>query len=235
MSRPTSDERFEPARQLWAGRFQAVLTTQSVAEPGYPFPSVVPYCLDREGRLLMLLSRLAQHTRNLSTDPRCGLSVSAHRDGDVQQSTRLACLGDVSAVDPADQAAHGRWFRYFPHTQPYREQLDFSLYRLSPKRFHFNGGFATARWLGSDQVLRDSPFDEAGETELLATLQDPVPRLSEDQVGAAAAPVRLVGIDPWGLDLARGERLVRIGLPGPLIDRAQIYGAIVGAASTANR
>lgn len=33
-------------RQLWAGRFQGVLSTHSLAEQGYPFGSVVPYCLD---------------------------------------------------------------------------------------------------------------------------------------------------------------------------------------------
>lgn len=38
----SDDDRFEAARQLWAGRFQGVIATQSLAEPGYPFPSVVP-------------------------------------------------------------------------------------------------------------------------------------------------------------------------------------------------
>ncbi len=28
--------------------------------------------------------------------------------------------------------------------------------------------------------------------------------------------VRVVGVDPWGLDLAQGDRLSRLPLPGPL-------------------
>jgi hypothetical protein len=29
-------------------------------------------------------------------------------------------------------------------------------------------------------------------------------------------PLRLAGVDPWGLDVARGERPRRIHLPGPI-------------------
>ena len=35
------------------------------AMPGFPFGSVVPYCLDEQGRPLILISRIAQHTHNL--------------------------------------------------------------------------------------------------------------------------------------------------------------------------
>jgi len=226
MSQPASAERLEPARRLWAGRFQAVLTTQSRAEPGYPFPSLVPYCLDQRGRVLLLLSRLAQHSRNLGADRRCGLLVSEPTDGDIQQATRIACLGDVDPVDRIDQAAYRRWFRYFPHTLPYHEQLDFGLYRLTPGRFHFNGGFATARWLTCDQVLRPSPLDDPEETALLATLEDLAQGLCARYRGCTESPARLAGLDPWGLDLACGERLMRLDLPGPLTDPDRIREAL---------
>jgi hypothetical protein len=210
------DARFEDARQLWAGRFQAVLTTHSLAEPGYPFASVVPYCLDPEGNALLLLSHLAQHTKNLVADPRCGLSVAEYTDGDVQQSLRLACPADCEPVDTADGASHRRWFRYFPASRPYHEQLNFRLYRLRPRRFHYNGGFATARWLGNDRVLHPSAFDEAQEREMLDRLAL-LPELARlAPMGSADPPVRLAGVDSWGLDLAQGERLRRIPLPGPI-------------------
>lgn len=64
------------AQSLWAGRFQGVLSTHSQAHPGYPFGSVVPYCLDNVGFPLLLLSHLAQHTRNLMAEPRCALTLA---------------------------------------------------------------------------------------------------------------------------------------------------------------
>lgn len=53
-----------------------VLSTHSQAHPGYPFGSVVPYCLDNVGFPLLLLSHLAQHTRNLMAEPRCALTLA---------------------------------------------------------------------------------------------------------------------------------------------------------------
>ncbi len=203
-----NDDRFEDARQLWAGRFQGVLSTHSQAEPGYPFASVVPYCLDREGRALLLLSHLAQHTKNLIADPRCGISVAEAAEGDVQQTLRLSCLADCRAVEGTDTDAHGRWFRYYPDSRVYFEQLNFRLYRLQPKRFHYNGGFAAARWLGTERVLRPSPFSADEETGVLDELAGLTPSL--------APPARLAGVDPWGLDLRHADRLERIPLPGPL-------------------
>ena len=228
MTAPDRDPRFEDARQLWAGRFQAVLTTHSVAEQGYPFGSMVPYCLDRDGQALLLLSHLAQHTKNLNTDARCGLCVAEGTDGDVQQSLRLSCVADAEPVDPSDRASHARWFRYFPASRPYAEQLNFRLYRIRPRRFHFNGGFAAARWLGQERILWRSPLGDEEELSLLRALEDLTTRLTE-RMGASGAPTRPVGIDPWGLDLAQGERLTRVPLTGPLTTLDAVRAAVQAA------
>jgi hypothetical protein len=220
---PDTDPRFEAGRDLWAGRFQGVIATHSLAESGYPFASVVPYCLDTQGYALLLLSHLAQHTKNLEANPRCALSVSEAADGDVQQSLRLACPADCEPVDRADQASHGRWFRYYPASLPYFEQLNFRLYRLRPRRFHFNGGFATARWLGNERIMRRG-FEEDLEIRALAALRGlpaftaspPAHADSDIPTAKGAVPLRIAGVDPWGADLAQGERLRRIPLPGPI-------------------
>jgi hypothetical protein len=217
------DPRFESARQLWAGRFQAVLATHSLAEPGYPFTSVAPYCLDAQGNALLLLSHLAQHTKNLGANPHCALSVSEATDGDVQRALRLCCPADGEPVDPADRASHDRWFRYYPASRPYYEQLDFRLYRLRPRRFHVNAGFAAARWLGNPRILRPG-FAQDLEIRALAALGT-LPSFSQGSPASsepdrastdAAPPLRIAGVDPWGADLAQGERLRRIHLPGPI-------------------
>lgn len=226
MPQPDTDRRFEDARQLWAGRFQAVLTTHSAADPGYPFGSLVPYCLDHEGRALLLLSHLAQHTKNLSSNPRCGLCVTQVSEGDVQQSLRLFCPADAESVDPSDGASHARWFRYFPASRPYYEELNFHLFRITPRRFHFNGGFATARWLGVERILRPSPLGEAEESRLLLALGDLLDRPSDEGSDGPGTASRLAGVDPWGLDLARGERLTRVPLPGPLVTLDALRSAI---------
>jgi hypothetical protein len=231
---PEGDQRFEDARQLWAGRFQAVLNTHSLAEPGYPFGSLVPYCLDQAGHALLLLSHLAQHTRNLNADPRCGLCLAQATDADPQQSLRLSCPADAQPVDLADTASHARWFRYFPASRPYFTELNFRLYRVRPRRFYFNGGFATARWLGTERILRPSPLDDADEVRLLGALGD-LPGLLAERYGASGAPIRLAGADPWGLDLALGEHLTRVPLPGPLSTLDSLRDAVLAACNVQRR
>jgi heme iron utilization protein len=117
----SSDEQAHAARQVLAGTFQGVLSTHSLEQAGYPFGSVVPYVLDRDGLPLLLLSHLSQHTKNLDADGRCGLTVVEMGDGDVQERGRLSAVGDVtpSGLDADFEC----YFRYFPHARMYFEQL----------------------------------------------------------------------------------------------------------------
>lgn len=218
----------EDVRQLWAGRFQGVLSTQSLAEPGYPFGSLVPYCLDETGLPLFLFSHLAQHCKNLEADRRCAFTIAEPVAGDVQQGLRLTCVGDCSQAPPDDRGAASRYFRYFPQARAYFEQLNFRLYRLVPRRFHFNGGFATARWLGTDRVLRASTISTADETQLIEQVEKTETRILERLAGTKPrnqAP-RITGVDAWGIDVAFGDRLKRIPFPQRL-DAAGGLGAFL--------
>jgi hypothetical protein len=216
---------FEPVRRLWADRFQGVISTHSVAEPGYPFGSLVPYCLDRNGLAILLFSHLAQHARNLAADPRCAFTLFEPVPGDVQQGQRLTCIGECTLIDERETDATQRYLNYFPAGRAYFQQLNFRPYRLHPKRFHYNGGFAAARWLGNERVLRPSPFDAATEANLATALaRDHGSRLEALMPNAAAAPVplRIAGVDPWGLDLGRGDRLRREAFPEAMTDATEI-------------
>jgi putative heme iron utilization protein len=63
------------ALQLLHGQHYATLATHAGQLPGYPYATVLPYVLDEQHRPLLLISALAEHTRNLLADGRCSLSV----------------------------------------------------------------------------------------------------------------------------------------------------------------
>ncbi|MEA3277384.1 MAG: DUF2470 domain-containing protein [Pseudomonadota bacterium] len=211
----SSDEHAYAARQVLAGTFHGVLSTHSLEQAGYPFGSVVPYVLDQDGLPLLLLSHLSQHTKNLDADGRCGLTVVEVGTGDVQERGRLSAVGDVMPTGPVADAE--RYFRYFPHARMYFERLGFRFYRFTPLRFHWNGGFATARWFGIDRIVRANPLSREAQARILAHMnQDHADAL----LGYLAAAdgindidgVTMLGIDAEGIDLKVKDLLRRIPL-----------------------
>lgn len=223
------------AQALWAGRFQGLISTHSQAQPGYPFGSLVPYCLDREGRPLLLLSHLAQHTRNLLADPRCAFSLHEPTGGDVQQVLRLTALAQCQPVAPEDPAEVERYLRYYPASRPYWEQLNFLLFRLEPLRFHLNGGFAAARWAAPADILESNPFSPAQEAALLDTLagyqgEALRRRIRAQHPGATwGEPLEILGVDGSGIDLRGAEAPLRLSLPAVVRDGEALLRLLEGA------
>ena len=74
-----SEQAKREARELLLREYRGVLSTQSKAMPGFPFGSVVPYCLDAQGWPLILISRIAQHTHNLKVDGKCSLLTTCRQ------------------------------------------------------------------------------------------------------------------------------------------------------------
>lgn len=224
------DEQALAARHLLAGTFHGVLSTHSLEQEGYPFGSVVPYVLDPEGNPLMLLSHLSQHTRNLDADGRCGLTVMQPGGGDVQTRSRLSALGDISRLEPAPGAE--RYFNYFPQTRPYYEQLGFFFYRFRPTRFHWNGGFATARWFAASRIIRANPLHPDVERQVLAHMNQDQgdklrPYLDPPERQDADVQVIMVGIDAEGLDLRVNEQLYRVALPREIATLEEAQAALL--------
>jgi putative heme iron utilization protein len=212
----SGDETARSAQDLLAGRFQGFLSTHSLEHEGYPFGSVVPYVLDREGTPLLLLSHLSQHTKNLEANPKCGLTVVQPGSGDVQQLSRLSAIGEVLQTDAAADAE--RYFNHFPQTRVYHDELGFRFYRFTPRRFHWNGGFASARWFDPGRILRTNPFGPEVEQQILdhmngdhrIALKGYLQRSMDQDTDTIPT---MAGIDGSGIDLRTGERLVRIALP----------------------
>ena len=212
----SGEEQAQSARALLAGAFQGVLSTHSLEHEGYPFGSVIPYMRDLTGAPVLLLSHLSQHTKNLHANPRCGLTLLKSGGGDVQQRARLSAIGDVSATETS--ADTERYFDYFPQTRVYHEELGFRFYRFQPIRFHWNGGFATARWFDPSRLLLATPFNLPITQQILGHMnQDHVDTLRHYLRHVADynpdEPAVMVGIDGEGMDLRVDDRLYRVGFP----------------------
>jgi putative heme iron utilization protein len=142
------------ARELLASRRVGVLATVSARHGGHPLTSLAPFALAASGEPVMLLSALAQHTRNLEADPRASLFVhdAAAADADPRTAVRLTVVGRVRRAAPAEEEdLKARYLARHPEARGLMN-LDFALYVLAVDEAQLIGGFAAAGWIPGDQL-----------------------------------------------------------------------------------
>jgi putative heme iron utilization protein len=220
------------ARELLLKEYRGVLSTHSKAMPGFPFGSVVPYCLDAEGRPLILISRIAQHTHNLGQDAKCSLLVGERGAEDVQAVGRLTLLAEARQLrDEGEiEAAAQRYYRFFPQSRDYHRAHDFDFWRLEPVRWRFIGGFGAIHWL--DEVALANPFATDGSEASM------VEHMNADHASAIAhyvalaglprhEPAQLAGIDSEGFHLRIGQSLYWLAFAAPCHSPGAVRQALV--------
>lgn len=147
------------ARELLARRRVGVLATVSLRHGGAPYTSLAPFALSALGEPLLLLSGLAQHTRNLEADPRASLFVHdpAIAEEDPRTLPRLAIFGRVRRVAAAEEPdARARYLARHPEAEVLL-RLDFSLHVLAIEEAQLVAGFGAAGWLPGDALRAPPP------------------------------------------------------------------------------
>ena len=219
------------ARALLLKEYRGVLSTHSKSMPGYPFGSVVPYCLDDEGRPLILISRIAQHTHNLQLDAKCSLLVGERGAEDVQAVGRVTLMAEAEKITDGVriEAAAQRYYRYFPESESYHSAHDFDFWVLKPVRYRYIGGFGAIHWL--DDVALANPFAGPAEVGMVEHMNDDHTKAIAHYVELAGLPATppavLVGIDSEGMHLRIGHSLYWLAFAEPCNTPTQVRQALV--------
>jgi len=219
------------ARALLLKEYRGVLSTHSQSMPGYPFGSVVPYCLDDEGRPLILISRIAQHTHNLQLDGKCSLLVGERGAEDVQAVGRVTLMAEAEKITDGVriEAAAQRYYRYFPESESYHSAHDFDFWVLKPVRYRYIGGFGAIHWL--DDVALANPFAGPAEIGMVEHMNDDHTKAIAHYVELAGLPATppavLVGIDSEGMHLRIGQSLYWLAFAEPCNTPTQVRQALV--------
>ncbi len=222
------------ARRLLRASRQATLATQA---GGQPFASLVTPATLPDGSVLLLLSGLSEHTRQLRAEPRCALMVAGPTEGpNPQTAPRLTLTGVAAPLE--DAAAKARWVALHPYAAFYAGLGDFRLWRVATGDGHFIGGFASAHRL-REAALRPDPDAvaavAAAEEGILghcnADHADALARIAAGH-GAGEGAWRMVAVDVDGFDLAQAERVLRVPFAGPVSDsrgvRAELVRMVAG-------
>ena len=214
---------------------------------GRPYASLVLSACDHDGSPLLLLSDLAEHSKNLAAEPRASLlfdGTAGHDD--PLTGPRASLLGEIRPIEDAARTARlrARYIARHPSARTYAGFADFRLYRMTVESAHLVAGFGRIHWLVGPEVL----FDTAGCGALAEAEADIVAHMNADH-GAAleAIATRLLGlpkpdpragwvmtgIDPEGFDLRAGGRRARAGFAAPLGDAGAARAALVALTRTA--
>lgn len=145
-----SKEAIDNATALIQSKKDGVLSTLSVKLEGFPFGSVVPYCLDNDGWPVIFISTIAEHTKNIEADNRCSLTIIM--DGEnVQANGRICIIGRMEKLLFEEKEIMERYYLQFPDSRSYDATHDFSFYRLLPISIRYIGGFGQIHWFKPEE------------------------------------------------------------------------------------
>jgi hypothetical protein len=189
------------------------LATHAHDPQGFPYPTLLPFATDARHQPVILVSRLAEHTRNLERDPRAGFLVSHAPDGDVLDGPRATLLGRFEPAGASDAPEIAcRYLRYHPNAARYLALGDFTFWTMRVERLRYIGGFGAMGWLdGPDLDLLD-PLPARDEAALM--------RLFEGHP-ACSQRLALLGVDRYGVDWMRDGVRVRSAFDAPKTDEVR--------------
>ncbi len=230
------------ARRLVRQATSASLATAgragSLAE-GFPYASLVLVAADYDGAPLLLISGLAEHTRNVAADARVSLLFDGTAGlADPLEGARLSLIGEARAASDDHQRA--RFLARHPSAAGYAGFKDFSLFRVEPRRAHLVAGFGRISWLEADALV----FDVRTAAALIEAETGIVAHMNDDRgdalelyalalLGRAESGWRMCGIDPEGLDLRAGQTLARLDFDPPIYTPAEARATLVALAARA--
>ncbi len=116
---------------------------------GKPFVSHIGYGLQRENpeKIYLLLSDLAQHTKNIQTNPYASLLIVESRsDIQTHQKKRMTLLGKLLQISKSEEIgiAKKSYLKKFPYAEMFLSLPDFHFYEFCVEEVHWYGGFGKA-------------------------------------------------------------------------------------------
>ncbi|MGY3134215.1 putative heme iron utilization protein [Bradyrhizobium sp. USDA 4501] len=218
---PTAD--FDPAhlaRSLLRRSRQGALATL-MAGTGDPYCSLVNLASHPDGSPILLISRLALHTKNILADSRVSLMLDERVEGDPLEGARIMLAGKAEEVGEAGrELVRRRYLAAHPSAEAFVEFKDFSFFRIKPSGAHLVAGFGRIVDLKPAQFLTDLGGAEA----LLEAEPGAVAHMNEDHreamnlyatrlLGAESADWLCTGCDPDGMDMQAGRDTLRLDFP----------------------
>lgn len=227
------------ARRLVRTAWKATLGTLA-RDGGHPYASLVAVACEPDGTPLLLLSTLAEHTKNLLADPRASLLFDGTAAGpDALTGARVTLAGRIRTTKSS--TARARYLARHAAAAQFVDFGDFAIYALEPEWAHLVAGFGRIVRLAPGELVRSV----AGAEAIVAAEHDIVEHMAVDHADAVqliAARLaggdpgldwRLIGCDPDGIDLAAGAAALRLEFPQRITTLEEARSALIALTAAA--
>lgn len=240
------------ALQFLRSTQRGILATHSTKFDGYPFGSVAPFVLDHDCQPVLLISSIAEHTKNIIANPKVSLLVFTG-DEDLQANARLTVLGNAVKIDKEDANLRARYLRYLPQAATYFDMHDFSFYRIEITQMRYIAGFGKMGWLSGEDITFSSSTNNAQLAEIETSM---IAHMNQDHAdsliayckhfhGLDTSHASILGIDNAGFDvraetapnsesnLETSSKILRFNFEQPIHDAQSARQAFVSMSKAA--
>lgn len=230
------------ARRLLRSADRAYLATRRRGDgeaPDWPYAALVLLAVDHDASPLLLISALAEHTKDIAQDNRVALLVDGtHGLDQPLTGARATLLGRIEKT--AEPRHRARFLARHPGASVYADFKDFGFFRVAVERAHLVAGFGRIHWVDAGALL-----DAAGDaTELIAAESEIVRHMNRDHadamslyavklLGLPSGAWAMTGIDAEGLDLRLAGRVARLDFPRRVATAEQARAELVRLAKQA--
>lgn len=238
-----------------------VLSTFSVKFSGYPFGSVAPFVLDHSGQPVILISAIAEHTKNIIANSKVSLLVFSG-DDDLQANARLTIIGEAVQIDKEDNMQRegalaytnlrARYLRYLPQAASYFDMHDFHFYRIEIAQVRYIAGFGKMGWVAGNEVTGNEVSNKALSADSQLANQETaiIDHMNADHAESLityckhfhhieATNAQMLGIDTDGFDVKVNiateaqTKIIRFNFDHPIHDAQSARLALVSMSKAA--
>ena len=226
--------RASAARRLLRRFYTGVLGTRGVRHADYPYTAALPSCTDQQGRPVVFISHLSEHTQAIERDPRVSFTV-APMVPTLRPQARATVLGQMNTCD--DPAVAARYLRFFPDNRGFLEIGGFRFFTISPDYVRLIAGFGSAHWLdGGSLMVEKLPIAESEEDildHMNSDHEDSLVSSCRHVHGVRTEKAQMVGIDCDGFDVRANDTIYRFDFESPIATAADARAALVALARAA--
>jgi putative heme iron utilization protein len=233
------------AKQFLRSTRSGVLSSFSAKFEGYPFGSVMPFVLGHDCQPIVLISTIAEHTKNIIANPKVSLLVFAGTE-DLHANGRLTLIGEAKQIEKNDADLMARYCRYFPESTGYLAMHDFQFYRIHIHQARYIAGFGKMSWMSGEEIVNiNQPSNEIAQLET-----GMIEHMNTDHAesmllycqyfhGVTPSRLSLIGVDSDGFDVEAvindDIKMLRFTFESPIFDANSARMAFVALSKSARK